>query len=862
MTTLFWLLEYGKVLFAYGFIMFIWPSVIFRKYLRGKGMAFRVAFCATTQIVLINSVVLILGLFHILNPWVVRILFYGSFLYTILKEKPIGQQHLQRARSLMTGTYGVKSLFLDTGIAIKNLYKWCWKRFAAAMQGNWMEYGLLFIVIVYGMVYFSYGAFQDYSYGASDMYPHHAWTYGLVNGQIFAAGVYPEGMHCFIYAQHILFGISIYSCFLFTAGMHVVVFLLSVYILLREVFKYRYSPIFALVLFLTVDALSEDGVYNMSRLQWTIPQEFGLFTQFLCAAFLVKYLRSTKRVPRPQIKAKLTAFKERMVTFKLKKRASKTGIVKIPAEQRVQMPELHEEAVELELTKGYWDENLLVFMLSLAASLAIHFYPVIMAFFVCVSFIILALGKVFSRKRFIPLVTSVFLGFMIAVIPMAGALASGIGFQGSIGWALEIMGIEADKETVDEELELQDEIGVPKESQEVSEQVRTGIWDVIFSPEVVKASDVDATGNDEYILLTLTVKKEQAALEKVKEVWKGLTSGILRKLMVVYNASFVVLYNTARAEFFVGGMLLALSIWLLYRIGATIYKKVTGKEQVDIRYFDGYFALIVSCVLFHFLMGGTKIGLPALIDPSRLCALCQLFAMSVVLIPIDMIFRVIMYVADEEMLSAMGILGAVGIYFGVMVTGNFHGYLYYGFTRFNGAVMTTHMITQSLPKESYTIVSPVDELYQVIDSGYHEELVTFINKTTTDDYTLPTEYVFLFLEKKPLEYAHSHFFSGPGWLAEEKYVDYFITYVSQCPKVSTSIISAEVAAMQRNGFEESSRIYSNLMTRTILESNLYEWCQEFEKLYPGELHTYYEDEFVACYYFKQNKYSLYQLGIR
>ena len=38
------------------------------------------------------------------------------------------------------------------------------------------------------------------------------------------------------------------------------------------------------------------------------------------------------------------------------------------------------------------------------------------------------------------------------------------------------------------------------------------------------------------------------------------------------------------------------------------------------------------------------------------------------------------------------------------------------------------------------------------------------------------------------------------------------------------------------------------------------WVDDFNNLYPNELHVYYEDENFVCYYFRQNPACLYQLG--
>jgi len=76
-------IEFVKVIAAYVTLLYIWPSVVFYKYLKGKGMTFRFLFCSTVQIVLINSIVLGLGLFQILNVWLVRGLFFGAFIFSM-----------------------------------------------------------------------------------------------------------------------------------------------------------------------------------------------------------------------------------------------------------------------------------------------------------------------------------------------------------------------------------------------------------------------------------------------------------------------------------------------------------------------------------------------------------------------------------------------------------------------------------------------------------------------------------------------------------------------------------------------------------------------------------------------------------
>lgn len=64
---IYWVFEYIKVFCGYIFLMFLWPTVVFDKYLKNRTKIYHFSFCITVQTILINSVVLMLGLFHILN---------------------------------------------------------------------------------------------------------------------------------------------------------------------------------------------------------------------------------------------------------------------------------------------------------------------------------------------------------------------------------------------------------------------------------------------------------------------------------------------------------------------------------------------------------------------------------------------------------------------------------------------------------------------------------------------------------------------------------------------------------------------------------------------------------------------------
>lgn len=791
MVTLYWLLEYGKVLGGYLFLMYLWPSVVFRKYLRGKSRIFWFSFCVTGQVVLVNTVVLSLGLLHILNRWFVIAVFYGVFLWSLFKDVRLKAEWKKKAKGLFFGTYGIKNfLTRDVMGGLKKGFR----RFWEMIRPHFGEYLLLSIVLLYGVVYFSYGAFQDHSYGFGDLYTHSSWIYGLMQGKIFSAGIYPEGMHCFIYCIFELFNVKFYSTLLFLQGIHVTAFLLSAYSLMREVFHIRYTPIFALALFLTLDMKNHNVVASMSRLQWTLPQEFGLHTQFLCALYLIRYLCSR---PKAFDGAKCMIGK-RFFKARVKKQGKRS---------------LH-----------CWDENLLLFAMALAASVATHFYPMIMAFFLCVAVALFSVKKIFTREHFLPLVTAAVCGLLVAAVPMAGAYASGIKFQGSIGWAMGV---------------INDSMENGNEQENVSENT------VVMSPE----EERDIPVQQDEIPKKFT--------ERISDFF-GRAIGLLKeKALAVYRSGYRSIYQEARAGLVIRITGLTILLWLAYRLLSAV--PIFFKKSINRKCFDRYLPMIFASFLYMLAYSAQSVGLPQLVDGIRLCSSIRILVIAVMCMPADMLFSLLALFCRDYILQVLAIIGTVGIYITVNQLGCYHGFLYYELTRYNAAVMVTNSIIDTLPQYSYTIISPTDELYQTILYGRHEELLSFLEHYREESYTLPTEYVFLYVEKRPIRYAQNHFFSGPSWLALDK--DMYDSTGTRCPVIDSSEISKEAAQEEIMRFSSQWWTYTNLESRTILESKAYEWCQRFSELYPYEMNVYYEDDDFVCYYFRQEPNAPYNLAL-
>lgn len=719
----YWVLEYGKVFLGYMFLMFVWPGVVFRKHLKDKNRKYCFSFCVTIQVLIMNTVVLMLGLFHVLNKWVVVIPFYGVFLWSV-------SRYWVAIRSKKNILENIRTAFCNIG--------------NCKVEGL-----LLFLVVLFGVAYFSCGVLQIHTYGQPDMSHHHEWVNSLVKGQIFPEGVYPEAMHCFIYCLNALFGIRIYSIVKFLQCIHAIVFFVSVYCLLREVFCWRYSPIFVLALYLTLD--TNRFMDSMYRFSSTLSMEFGLYTQFLCALYLIKYLKG-------------------------KGYDKQKGI------------------------EGWQDDNLLLFMMSLAASIMIHFHVTIMAFILCLSFVVFHMRKMIRPNYFVPLFGATAVGCMIAMMPMIGALISGIPFEASIGWGLQAA--------------------------------------------TVTDSAVQGSANDNSGLLDPGAD-DLEVIEKLPDSGQKLVRGIIRAEKLVretYRHGYKLMYGEDRGRRIFQITLLVIGLCM---IGRSRFGKQIGKIC------KGYppIVLMSICSMVIVVTGNVSgLGIPQIIPGSRHCSSGHVFVLGVVWMPVDLLFSMAALSVKDQILQVLSVALVGVVYAATNWLGVFHTFPYCKLMEYEAAVMVTNSILEEFPEKSYTIISPKEELCQVDLYGEHEEISEFINRTEEGEYSISTENVFIYVEKKPLVYWQRYHFQGPAWLG--KSVD---------NEIEVYEISAAAAQEDLSEYGSLNQIYSG--GRVILESKAYEWCKLFEQKYPDKLNVYYEDGNFVCYHFKQDIEEPYNLGM-
>jgi len=164
----------------------------------------------------------------------------------------------------------------------------------------------------------------------------------------------------------------------------------------------------------------------------------------------------------------------------------------------------------------------------------------------------------------------------------------------------------------------------------------------------------------------------------------------------------------------------------------------------------------------------------------------------------------------------------------------------------SGAMRATCDIIRHCEDETWTIVSSVNETALTYNKGYHYELYDFLMEMEeyekgTELY-IPTEYVFFYVEKMPIQ-KYGYSFA----------VDDEILRKREC-------VSKE-AALESLGNEYSNvnDFYKN--KRMQLMSRMYYWAQTYQQYFPDEMTIFYEDEELVVYCLKQNTYALNNLAI-
>ncbi len=428
-----------KVFSGATILILVLPLLMWHNYLKGKSYTYRFVFCVITQNCFLINLVLLLGFLNICNIYTVMlgiILMFFLVLWSF-SDKQYFRKSAARLKVLRQVVYGEKSLSSVrrsiVSLLLKNLkmfFQWpLWKHIIK----NFLEYLVLVSAVIYNIWFLTYNVIRYHCYQFSDIPVHQAWIFQLDHGTLFESGIYPFGMHSIVYLIHNIFHLDLREVLLYFGAFQTILLILSLYVLARRIFKWKYVSFLVLILF--------SFLLNQGRYAASLPQECGMFAVALAAYCLISFLHTPldKHVI-PQD----TKFKR---FFRINQYFS----------------------------RRYVKTDVLLFMLAVALSIEYHFFTAIVALILVLSIFLAYLTKMVKKQYWVPIVLAGILGVVIAVGPLMACFAKGIPFQESMQWAISVMtGKEWNGSDTNYKKQLEESLG-----DTVNQPAKTVIADVV-----------------------------------------------------------------------------------------------------------------------------------------------------------------------------------------------------------------------------------------------------------------------------------------------------------------------------------------------------------------------------------------------
>ena len=431
-------------------------------------------------------------------------------------------------------------------------------------------------------------------------------------------------------------------------------------------------------------------------------------------------------------------------------------------------------------------QDLVLFGMSVSLTLAVHFYITAIALFFCLAVGIVYLARMIKRKMLVPILVCGVTSITVAILPLAIALLLGYPLEQSFRYGASVLLNDSSLYGDSEETE--------EESTDEEEQTQNGT--VIEKPATP----------EEYISAT----KEHLDLyvfTKTEYIW------------IFVIPIFAVVLN-----------------WLirLWR------KNVTDQCLI-------FLSLVLYILILFEQTIASAFDFLVIIEPKRMGIFLAYSIPVVIAIFLDIIYVLIPRGNKVERIWNAGVLVCLIGLTAYIYENDMEKPLpqvYYFQTK--GAMEVSCDIIKNYDKYSWTIVSPVNETSIVYNQGYHYEIVDMLKQLEHYregmELYIPTEYVFFYIEKMPIElYGYAFDVTDPILYQRES-------------------ISKEAAIAEYSGTYKTPEKYYQ-KERLKVMSRMYYWAQKYLEYFPDEMTVYYEDEEIVVYRLKQNIYALNNLAI-
>lgn len=441
-------------------------------------------------------------------------------------------------------------------------------------------------------------------------------------------------------------------------------------------------------------------------------------------------------------------------------------------------------------------EDAVYFSLAASLTLSMHFFTVIFAVALCGSLVLVYIGRIWKEKLILPLCKCLLLIICISILPFLGGMLEGKGWQGSMAWALGVMRADnASKEETEEGSEEKDD-GEEETTIKLSDESEAAQEEELSREEKKSLKDTC------FMFLYMMIEKMYAFWGYV--FWAGMY--------------FAAVY-----------FLLARRQW-----------KIWQNKQL--------FAVWLTLFFCVILIGYWLIGLPQLMKEERV----QMFVgyLGPILFAIPMEGLAAYFGKWGGRFAEVVGLGATVLCFYVTYgLGNLPFQTYF-YLQTSTAAEACVRISEEYPQNTWTIVSPVEELSLIRGLGYHYELWEFIadmERYTPDRYCeIPTKYIFFVFEKKPVIYNAYR-------VIGQEYKDEPIR-----EEEAAAVVTKEMLGISEYG---SMNYYDIVENRRSLEAKLGAWIEAYSEMFPDQMSVYLDADDCIVYKFEQNEYALNNLAI-
>jgi len=507
---------------------------------------------------------------------------------------------------------------------------------------------------------------------------------------------------------------------------------------------------------------------NQERYSASLPQECGMFAAVCIAYFMLNYVQSKRE--------------HHVVPSDLS--TSRKGVFR----------------VSQYLMRYHINVDALLIMLSVSLVIGYHFYTAIAAIILVFGFALTYFLRFLKKENWVPMLTAGILGAVIAIAPFAVGLATGMEFQGSMAWATSILkGEEWNTNTSSEAPDVS-----------IGDESETDIGEESFG----SVGD-ESTVQTESLPSIVTSDVEEETKLSLRELISQFIVNADDRMFGEHSAT-------------VG--LICIGVAFVLLLFSFIVKRFREASL-------GYIAIGLYILLMMVLSSPWLFGIPEIIQANRSGVFIQPFVMILYVVPFDIVFRLLGLLKVKGVKATVSVLSAaatVACCVLLIKGGYLHIYSnaasYYNYYNENDYVCKN--IRETFPEKSFTIVSPTDDYYAVVDEGFHTELseLMYMIDGGKKEFTIPSEYVFFIVEK----IAYSKNESGRQ-------------YVNPQLAAQDMIYTASIQDYQQH--------------RLHIESKAYYWGRAMLKEYPNNFSVYFEDDAVVVYMLRQNTYYPFSLRI-